>query len=89
VGVAQHTGNSAGAHCGSADGSGDCGRMVEGIPAGTFYQHGKTVFWDVHHGENAIILDLRDEHYDELIVEVKDTGAAMRMIQGALPKNKS
>ncbi len=53
------------------------------IAAGTFYQHGKTVFWDVHHGENAIILDLHDDRYDELIVEVEDTGAAIRMIQDA------
>ena len=56
------------------------------ISAGTFYQHGKTVFWDVHRGENAIILDLHDERYDELIVEVEDTNAAMGMIQDALAK---
>jgi hypothetical protein len=56
------------------------------ISAGTFYQHGKTVFWDVHRGENTIILDLHDERYDELIVEVEDTGAAVRMIQDALGK---
>jgi hypothetical protein len=56
------------------------------IAAGTFYQHGKTVFWDVHHGEKAIILDLHDERYDELIVEVEDTDGAVRMIQRALAK---
>jgi hypothetical protein len=56
------------------------------IAAGTFYHHGKTVFWDVHNGEKAIILDLHDERYDELIVEVADTGAAVRMIQNALAK---
>ena len=56
------------------------------IAAGTFYYHGKTVFWDVHHGENAIILDLHDERYDELIVEVADTGAAVQMIRNAVLK---
>ena len=56
------------------------------ITAGTFYQHGKTVFWDVHHGEKAIIVDLHDERYDELIVEVEDTKAAVELIQNALPK---
>jgi hypothetical protein len=55
------------------------------ISAGTFYQHGKTVFWDVHHGEKAIILDLHDERYDELIVEVEDPSVAIRLIQGAAP----
>jgi hypothetical protein len=56
------------------------------IAAGTFYYHGKTIFWDVHHGENAIILDLHDERYDELIVEVADTGAAVKMIRSAVLK---
>lgn len=56
------------------------------ITAGTFYYHGKTVFWDVHDGQKAIILDLHDDRYDELIVEVENTEAAVRMIQAALAK---
>jgi hypothetical protein len=56
------------------------------IAAGTFYQHGKTIFWDVHQGEKAIILDLHDERYDELIVEVEDTAAAVKMIHDAVLK---
>jgi len=56
------------------------------IAAGTFYQHGKTIFWDVHRGENAIILDLHDERYDELIVEAEDPSAALRLIRGAMTK---
>lgn len=59
------------------------------IAAGTFYQHGKKIFWDVHHPENTIVLELHDERYDELIVEVVNPNAAVRLIRGALPKTRS
>ena len=49
------------------------GTMVPGvITAGTFYQHGQRIFWDVHHPENAIAIRLSDEKYQRLVVEVAD-----------------
>ena len=61
------------------------GTNVRGIiTAGTFYQDGKRVFWDVHHPEKTIVLDLHDERYNELVVEVDDPDAALRFIQNAL-----
>jgi hypothetical protein len=54
------------------------------ITAGTFYQDGKRVFWDVHHPEKTIVIDLRDERYSELVVEVDDPIAAVWLIQNAL-----
>jgi hypothetical protein len=51
------------------------------LHAGTFYQHGKRIFWDVHNPENTIVIDLRDERYGELIVEVADPAAAVQLIQ--------
>jgi hypothetical protein len=54
------------------------------ITAGTFYQDGKRVFWDVHHPEKTIVIDLHDERYQQLIVEVKDPEAAVTLIQSAL-----
>ena len=54
------------------------------ITAGTFYQDGKRIFWDVHNPANTIVIALRDERYDELIVEVADPQAAVRMIQEAM-----
>jgi hypothetical protein len=54
------------------------------ITAGTFYQDGKRVFWDVHHPERTIVIDLHDEHYNQLIVEVADPQAAIDLIQNAL-----
>src|SRR5690349_19606840 len=46
------------------------------ITAGTFYQHGERIFWDVHDPENAIVIDLHDERYNELIVEVENPSFA-------------
>ena len=54
------------------------------ITAGTFYQDGKRVFWDVHHAEKTIIIGLHDERFNELVVEVADPDAAVKLIQTAL-----
>jgi hypothetical protein len=51
------------------------------LHAGTFYQHGKRIFWDVHNPGNTIVIDLQDERYGELIVEVADPAAAVELIQ--------
>jgi hypothetical protein len=46
------------------------GTSVPGvITAGTFFQDGKRVFWDIHHPERVLVLVLRDETYNELVVE--------------------
>ena len=55
------------------------------ITAGTFYQHGQRLFWDVHHPENTIVISLHDERYNELIVEVADPQLTVQMIQQWLP----
>jgi hypothetical protein len=54
------------------------------ITAGTFYQDGKRVFWDVHHPDKTIVIDLHDEQYNQLIVEVADPQSALQLIQQAL-----
>jgi hypothetical protein len=54
------------------------------ITAGTFYQDGERVFWDVHHPENTIVIDLHDERFNQLIVEVADPQGAVSLIQSSL-----
>jgi hypothetical protein len=54
------------------------------ITAGTFYQHGNRVFWDVHNPEKTIVIDLHDERYSKLVVEVVDPQAAVNLIHAAL-----
>ena len=61
------------------------GTSIPGVlRAGTFYQEGKRVFWDVHDPEQTIVIDLHDERYDQLIVEVADPAAAVKQLTAAL-----
>jgi predicted membrane-bound spermidine synthase len=49
------------------------GSNIPGIlTAGTFYQNGRVVFYDVHDPERTLVIELDHEHYDRLIVEVDD-----------------
>ncbi len=56
------------------------------IAAGTFYHHGNWVFWDVHNPEKAVVVDLRDERYEKLIIEVPDPADTVARLQATLPK---
>jgi hypothetical protein len=63
------------------------GTVIPGvITAGTFYQHGKRVFWDVHHPDNTVVIDLVDERYNQLVVEVANPGTAVQLIEPYLPR---
>ena len=54
------------------------------ITAGTFYQEGEPVFWDVHDPEKTVVIQLRDERYARLVIEVDDPHATAAAIQKAL-----
>jgi hypothetical protein len=61
------------------------GTHVPGVlVAGTFYQDGKRVFWDVHRADKTIVFDLDDDRYDQLIVEVADPARAVERVRNAL-----
>jgi hypothetical protein len=63
------------------------GTSIPGVlTAGTFYQDGKRIFWDVHHPDKTVVIELRDERYNELIVEVADPNATVELIRAALPR---
>ena len=63
------------------------GTNIPGVlTAGTFYQHGQRVFWDVHDPNRSIIIELNDDRFDELIVEVSDPAAAVDQIKARLVK---
>ncbi len=65
------------------------GTNIPGVlTAGTFYQHGKRVFWDVHNPENTIVIELRDERYDALIVEAADPQLTVELVRAALPDGR-
>ena len=66
------------------------GTNIPGVlTAGTFYQDGKRVFWDVHNPENTVVIELRDERYNELIVEVADPKASVELAKAILPASKT
>jgi hypothetical protein len=51
--------------------------------AGTFYQDGGWVFWDVRHPEKTIVVELHDEGYQKLVVEVEDPTSAIGLLKQA------
>jgi len=58
------------------------------ITAGTFVQEGNSVFWDVRDLTKAIALDLRDERYSKLVIEVADPNEIIGDIKQALFRNR-
>ena len=56
------------------------------ITAGTFYKKGRLVFFDTHKPENTIVVELDHEHYDQLILQVRDPKEAVRTITEAISK---
>jgi hypothetical protein len=50
------------------------------ITAGTFYKDGNRIFWDACNLENCIIVNLKDENYNELIIEVEDPVSAIEIL---------
>jgi len=53
------------------------------ITAGTFHQDGEKVFWAVRDGQNAVVVELADEQYTRLVVEVDDPRAVVAMVEQA------
>jgi len=52
--------------------------------AGIFYQEGGFVFWDVHHPEQTIVVELDHERFQKLVIEVADPYEAARAINQAV-----
>lgn len=65
--------------------SGSCSAHVPGvIVAGTFHQDGQRVFWDVHDSAKAVVIELYDDTYQRLVIEVPDPRAAVEHIERAV-----
>ena len=54
------------------------------ILAGTFYQSQGKVFYDVHHPDRTIIIELDHESYTHLMIEVDDPTAERARLRAAL-----
>ncbi len=54
------------------------------VAAGPMLVHGRHEFWDVHHPERAVSIDLVDEPFARLVLEVADPEAVVRAINAAV-----
>lgn len=61
------------------------GAYIPGIiTAGTYRAHGDKVFWDVVDLKKTIIIDLKNNNYNQLIVEVSDPDVTVNEINSEL-----
>jgi hypothetical protein len=61
------------------------GAHIPGVIAvGTFHQDGDRIFWDVHDPNKAVVIELQNEKYRRVVVEVSDPQAAVKTIEQAL-----
>ncbi len=61
------------------------GTAIPGIfYAGTFYDGGDIVFWDVRHADKAIVIELKNEDFKRLVVEVENPSDTVAMIQNKI-----
>jgi hypothetical protein len=97
VGVQEFARNSGGACCGGQGRRSHSARLVARHQNARhqysrrsdrwhFYQNGKRVFWDVHNPDQTVVIELKDERYNELIVEVADPKAAVELVKAGLPR---
>jgi hypothetical protein len=60
------------------------GTYVPGVVvAGTFHHEGERVFWDVRDPAKAVVIELADEQYARLVVQVEDPRATVERIEKA------
>ena len=52
--------------------------------AGSFYQEGKFVFWDVRHPQNAIGIELENEHFSKLVIEVEAPNLVIDLLKQSM-----
>ncbi|MFD2112206.1 hypothetical protein [Thiorhodococcus fuscus] len=62
-------------------------RVPKLIKAGTFRTHGEQVFWDVRDPDKAVMIDLHDEKFAKLIIEVADPQAAIAEVEQAIAQS--
>lgn len=61
------------------------GTHVPGVVvAGSFYADGERVFWDVRDADKAIVIELGDDRYARLVIEVDDPRGTVDLIEEAV-----
>ena len=61
------------------------GTQIPGLlTAGSFYQSGGFVFYDVHDPERTVVIELDHEHYQRLVIEVANPADVVTMLRSAI-----
>jgi hypothetical protein len=61
------------------------GAHVPGVvTAGTFHIEGERVFWDVHDPTKAVVIELADERYARLVIQVADPDDTVAQVEHAI-----
>jgi hypothetical protein len=55
------------------------------VVAGRFISNGERAFWDLRNPDKAVVIELRDERYARLVLEVDDPDAVVAAVHRALP----
>ncbi len=56
------------------------------VAAGPMRVHGRREFWDVRDPGRAVAIDLADEQYDRLVIEVEDPVATVDAVNAAVAR---
>ncbi|MEV4344900.1 hypothetical protein AB0J83_10530 [Actinoplanes sp. NPDC049596] len=65
------------------------GTYVPGVVvAGSFRRDGERVFWDVRDPAKAVVIELADEQYARLVVQVDDPRATVELVEQAAGTRK-
>ena len=51
------------------------------LTSGTFYLNGDRVFWNVRNPDNVVVVELRNERYARLIIEVEDPAGTVVLVE--------
>jgi hypothetical protein len=54
------------------------------ITAGTWYHEGERIFWDVKNPDKVVVIELADERYARLIIEVDDPRTVVALVEHAM-----
>lgn len=54
------------------------------VTAGSYVEHGRWMFWNIHSGEHAITLWLHHDRFDAIVVDVADPPAEVSRITARL-----
>ena len=70
-------------------GSGENVLLPGSLAAGPMIVNGRREFWDVRDPDRSIVIDLKDERYSRLVIDVEDRLSLIRAINAALERTKA